>query len=94
MKFSLDQDWNFTNILASKATSTSAQYVNDVFLFHDQDCLEVFYIRTFNIADVDDLFVRKDLLHRYNVDREMAEEFKKIFSFDPLDSEEHDGYKV
>jgi len=43
---------------------------------------------------VDDLFVRKDLLHRYNVDREMAEEFKKIFSFDPLDSEEHDGYKV
>ena len=49
---------------------------------------------TTKLADVDDLFVRKDLLHRYNVDREMAEEFKKIFSFDPLDSKEHDGYKV
>ena len=41
------------------------------------------------IADVDDLFVREDLLNRYNVDNQRAEEFKSIFSFNPPETEEH-----
>ena len=41
------------------------------------------------IADVDDLFVREDLLNRYNVDNRRTEEFKSIYSFNPPETEEH-----
>ena len=33
--------------------------------------------------DVDDLFVREDLLDRYHVDDQKVKEFPDVFSFDP-----------
>ena len=39
---------------------------------------------TFNISDVDDVFVRRDLKNKYNPDRSVAEEFSNIYSFNPL----------
>ena len=38
----------------------------------------------FNISDVDDVFVRRDLHDKYKADKSIAEEFPNIYSFNPL----------
>ena len=38
---------------------------------------------TFCSADVDDLFVREDLLDRYHVDEKKVKEFPDVYSFNP-----------
>ena len=37
-----------------------------------------------NISDVDDVFVRTDLIYKYNVENSVAEEFLDIYSFNPI----------
>ena len=37
----------------------------------------------FNILDVDDVFVRRDLNDKYKIDKSAAEEFSDVYSFKP-----------
>ena len=65
-------------------------------MHHATSVSDNLFFRPFNLkfltpklADVDDLFVREDLLNHYNVDNQRAEEFKSIYSFNPPEAEKH-----